>query len=264
MVVKAAVPVTRRCRGTAAVRATRAVLVAAAAVSLLTACAGTDSADVAATDGELGDAFGSSASSGQSAADASSAALSLEGPTAGGGCALTVTGDHSTTIAAGSASSDYWLTPEQVALARDALAETTVSADGETMGAAAPDDGVAPVFNWLVINCGDEQGEGLSILANTDATSEDVPFGPGRYVIAPGFLSGSEDRTQFSAVVNVGVGSEVYALTAGTIDVTRFDASGVAGSVSMDVELSLADGTTKHATLSGTFEFGCSGGDACA
>lgn len=232
----------------------------------LSAC-GTSTGMAPASDAtELGDAFGSSGTVGNGAtaplAQASDSSPEVvESTMGGGGCAVTVTGDHSTTIAQGSASSDHWLSDQEIADARHDTSATQPSSDaGDTPTAGAT---VAPVFSWLVISCGDSSGEGFSVLANAGATAVDVPFGPGTYSITPGFLSGSEDRTQFSAIVDIGDGERMFSLTSGTIEITTFDPSGVAGTVEMQLEQSFSGGTPKRAVLVGTFEFPCSGGARC-
>lgn len=213
---------------------------------------------------ELGDAFGSSGTGGNGATaplgQASDSPPEMVESTTGG-CAVTVTGDHSATIAQGSASSDHWLSDQEIADARhDTLATQASSPAGDTLPVGAS---VAPVFSWLVISCGDSSGEGFSVLANAGATAGDVPFAPGTYSITPGFLSGSEDRTQFSAIVDVGDGERMFSLASGTIEITKFDPSGVAGTVEMQLEQSFSGGTPKRAALVGTFEFPCSGGARC-
>jgi hypothetical protein len=259
--------------GVPVIRASRSMTTAAVAGLLaLSACGA--AATIAPTSGEteLGDAFGTSGTGG----DGTTAPLEQVGdsspemveptmetvePTIDGGCAVTVTGGYSTTIAQGSASSDHWLSDQEVADARlEALATQTSSATGNTLSDGAD---IAPVFSWLVISCGDSRGEGFSVLANAGATAGDVPFGPGTYAITPGFLSGSEDRTQFSAIVDVGDGARMFSLTSGTIEITKFDSSGVAGTVEMQLEQPLSGGTPKRAVLVGGFEFPCSGGARC-
>jgi len=236
-----------------------------AALLALSACGASTMVAPPNVDTEVGDAFGSSGSGGNGATapldQVSDTSVGMVESTTDGGCAVTVTGDYSTTIAQGSASSDHWLSEQEVADAlRDAMATQASSAAGDSLPVGA---GVAPVFSWLVISCGDSGGEGFSLLANTGATASDVPFGPGTYSITPGFLSGSEDRTQFSAIVDVGDGERMFSLTSGTIEITKFDASGVAGTVEMELEQSFSDGTPKRAALVGEFEFPCSGGARC-
>ncbi len=215
---------------------------------------------------ELGDAFGSSGTAGNGATaplaqTSDSSSQTVESTMGGGGCAVTVTGDHSTTIAKGSASSDHWLSDQEIADARhDTSATQPISDTGDTSQAAAT---VAPVFSWLVISCGDSSGEGFSVLANAGASAGDVPFGPGTYSITPGFLSGNEDRKQFSAIVDIGDGERMFSLTSGTIEITKFDPSGVAGTVEMELEQSFSGGAPKRAVLAGTFEFPCLGGARC-
>jgi hypothetical protein len=231
----------------------------------LSACGAPTTVAPAGDDTELGDAFGSSGTGGSGATarldQASDSSPAMVESTTDGGCAVTVTGDYSTTIAKGSASSDHWLSEQEVADARDDTVTTQAnSTAGNTLPVAAD---VAPVFSWLIISCGDSSGEGFSLLANAGASADDVPFGPGTYAITPGFLSGSEDRTQFSAIVDVGDGERMFSLTSGTIEITKFDSSGVAGTVEMELEQSFSGGTPKRAVLVGEFEFPCSGGARC-
>jgi hypothetical protein len=55
----------------------------------------------------------------------------------------------------------------------------------------------------------------------------------------------------------------MFSLTSGTIEITKFDSSGVVGTVEMQLEQSLTGGTPKRAVLVGGFEFPCSGGARC-
>ena len=248
------------------IRAPRCITTATVTAALaLSACGASDLVSPPNDATELGDAFGSSGSGADGATapldQASSTSVGTVASTADVGCAIAVTGDYATTIGQGSASSDHWLSDEEVADARrDAAVTSTSSVAGGTVPVVA---GVAPVFNWLVISCGDPNGEGFSLLANAGATASDVPFGPGTYSIAPGFLSGSEDRTQFSAIVDVGDGDRMFSLKSGPIEIIKFDSSGVAGTVEMQLEQSSSGGTPKQAVLVGDFEFSCSGGARC-
>ena len=245
---------------------TTATAATVAALLALSACGATTGVTPSSDATELGDAFGSSGTGGSGggaplAQASDSSPEVVESTMGGGGCAVTVTGDHSTTIGQGSASSDHWSSDQEIADARhDTSATRSSSPNGDTPQAGAA---VAPVFNWLVISCGDSSGEGFSLLANAGATAVDVPFGPGTYSITPGFLSGSEDRTQFSAIVDIGDGERMFSLTSGTIEITRFDPSGVAGTVEMQLEQSFSGSTPKRAVLGGGFEFPCSGGGRC-
>lgn len=240
-------------------------MMTAALISLLTlaACGASDIDAPPSDDNELGDAFGSSGSTASSSPIEPTTAVPVSDAavTSHGGCAVTVSGDYTTTITQGTASSDHWLGDEEVA---EALLDAE-NTPGTSAAVSQPSvEGAAPVFNWLVISCGDSEGQGFSLLANANATATDVPFGPGSYAITPGFLSGSEDRTQFSAIVDVGDGELIFSPTSGVIDITRFDASGVAGTVTMELEQSLPQGTPKRASLVGTFDLPCTGGAGCA
>ena len=71
---------------------------------------------------ELGDAFGLSGTAGNGATapllqTSDSSSQTVESTMGGGGCAARF-GDHSTTIAKGSASSDHWLSDQEIADAR--------------------------------------------------------------------------------------------------------------------------------------------------
>ena len=240
-------------------------MAAVAGLLALSACGASTTTARPSDDTELGDAFGTSGTGGNGATapleQVGDSSPEMVESTMDGGCAVTVSGDYSTTIGQGSASSDHWLSDQEVAEAlQDTLATQASSAARDTLPSGAD---IAPVFSWLVISCGDPSGEGFSLLANAGATAADVPFGPGTYAITPGFLSGSEDRTQFSAIVDVGDGERMFSLTSGTIEITTFDSSGVIGTVEMQLEQSLAGGTPKRAVLAGAFEFPCSGGARC-
>ena len=245
-------------------------LAASAALLVLGACADPAVTTTRSSD-EVGDAFGSSASVESASAvpvdPEGSGGTTADGAAAGtstGGCALGVTGDYTTTIASGEASSDHWLTRDQVSRAR-ARGGGGVRPGSTAGGAGLPEPaaGTAPMFNWLVISCGEEGGEGFKLLANDDATATDIPFAPATYSIAPGFLSATEDRSELSAIVDVGEPDRLFALTAGTVTITGFDETGVRGTVSMQLERTPTAGAVERARLTGHFELPCSGGDLC-
>ena len=66
-----------------------------------------------------------------------SSSQTVESTMGGGGCAVTVTGDHSTTIAKGSASSDHWLSDQEIADARHDTSATQPISTRVTSQAAA-------------------------------------------------------------------------------------------------------------------------------
>ena len=119
-----------------------------------------------------------------------SSSQTVESTMGGGGCAVTAPGDHSTTIAKGSASSDHWLSDQEIADARhDTSATQPISTRVTPAAATVSRVQLARHLVWR-----SERRGLLRARHRAGASAGDVPSGPGTYSITPGFLSGNEDR----------------------------------------------------------------------
>jgi hypothetical protein len=105
---------------------------------------------------------------------------------------------------------------------------------------------------WLLlVNCKSDDGF-LNLSASNSSKSADIPFGPHSYVIA-----GDPKAGEFGAMFMTERGKRTsYHLVApGKLEITKFDASGIAGTFSFEAEAS----DKSHVTVQGSLDFGCSG-----
>lgn len=176
-------------------------------------------------------------------------------------CAIQVTGDTTASwVTPGgsraSTTTDYWLSDQEIRTALEVTARALGSADpaalARTVDQALHKD---PRLVLLMVTCGSEQGS-LVISASPHARYADVPFAPKRYAIrsqrdaAPGELV---------ALFSLQGGGPRYAIDRGMLDLTRFDATGLAGTLAMT--LTSAEGKTIEVT--GTLDYPCAGQGAC-
>lgn len=168
----------------------------------------------------------------------------LADPAADDRCEIKVDGDlTATSVSSGGAmsvGSDYWWS-------KDALRKSIPEKDPAKLEAALKKD---PVHYILLLNCGKRGEAWVSLSPNASAKYADVPFKPGKYAVKMGG-SGSD----FTSMIKVG---EVFMNGGGTIDITKFDAAGIAGTFEL-----AADGTDrktktkKSVKLHGAFTLKC-------
>jgi hypothetical protein len=155
----------------------------------------------------------------------------------GGTCQVDVSGDEtaSWTGAGGpmALNTDYWLSAEQKQSFGDPF--------------------------YFVVNC---QGVGgfLGFLAGTAAEQATIPYGPMDYTLQPGSVMGATDQV-LGVMVTIDGSDTSYGVSApGTLSITKFDDTGIAGTFSFTATdlLAGAGGDTAPArtiTVTGQFDF---------
>jgi hypothetical protein len=119
---------------------------------------------------------------------------------------------------------------------------------------------MSPGEENFLFNCQSDQGT-VSLYSMNDTTAALFPEGPGQYVIPGGGVLGGGDAGQVSALITIGKDTLWRIAEPGTFTVTTLNGSRFTGSFQMKIEKLGDDLTTvvATATLSGTFDWGCSG-----
>lgn len=235
-------------------RRTGGVVVTLVAVGLLAiasvACGGGDDDGSSGSGGPFGGSNGNSNGSGSSGSSAGNKA---------GSCSVKLTGDVSGDFkgagGSGSVGTDYWLTDDEI---KAALAFLHSNKD-ELAEALAKD----PRIFLLILNC-EADKVSLSFLPSNDSKYKDVPFKKAaEYPIpAGGPLGGAAKPGEFNVLVTVD--DDPYVVEkAGSLKLTRFDESGIAGTFSFSIGEAFPEGTAKKMQVTGQFEFPCQGGKVC-
>ena len=139
------------------------------------------------------------------------------------------------------ASSGYWMS----AAGQKAVEKMLNGASGQNGSG-----GLGP----LLFNCGGPDGM-ISIEPALQTRDADVPFGPKKYVLAD---ASDAKPGQFRVLLSKVKGVRYGVDKPGTLNITRFDSAGVAGTFSY----SAAQRKGPPVTITGTFTFPCKG-DAC-
>jgi hypothetical protein len=151
-----------------------------------------------------------------------------------------------------SAGSEYWMTEEEL---RNALA-MMMRIGGDKPSKQEVDRKLDekmkndPRLWLLVMNCSTDDGF-LSLSASNSSKSRDIPFGPHTYVIASDPKAG-----EFGGMFSTKQGKHTsYGLAApGTLEITKFDATGVTATFSFE-----AYNGSQRVSVKGSFDFGCAG-----
>ena len=118
----------------------------------------------------------------------------------------------------------------------------------------------------LGLNCSSAerpQAGSISFVPGQGSRYADVPFAPKRYVI-PGALGFGGGVRPGEVGVLVTVKDTAYkAAEPGELNITKFDASGIAGTFRFNAVEVAATGTPKRITVEGKFDYGCAGGAVC-
>jgi hypothetical protein len=197
--------------------------------------------------------------------------VARKGTSGAGSCEVKVSGDEDVSFSSGggiaAVGSDYWYSDEELRtslrmMARLGGGKNDAELDREVDAAMKQD----PRLTLLVLNCGlgtDESGGSVSLLPGNESRYADVPFGPKTYTIAKGgIFGGGAGKGEFSALFSLKDG--VWALDEpGTLEITRFDKSGIAGRFSFKASERFAGGTPKKVAVQGTFNFPCTAGANC-
>lgn len=119
-----------------------------------------------------------------------------------------------------------------------------------------------PEIAALLLNCLDRTDPGRSVVLtpSQDTTAEDVPMGPGSYPIPES--DAGLNPGEFRATVNTG-SARYNVSSAGTLEITSFDERGVAGTFSFVAREAQAEGEPGRISVTGRFDFACTGGESC-
>ncbi len=183
-------------------------------------------------------------------------------PLAGKGCKVEVTGGinarwkgewrkptlgQATNIGA---SSDYWLTDGDLKQAFTALAGPKDHKAKKVEEWMKKD----PKLILLLLNCITDEG---SVFINPTPTSKykDVPFGARSYKIGE---SRSTVPGQFLAS-SLRIGNNLFRVSEGTLDITKFDREGITGHFSLKADLQTSPDKGKAISVEGSFDFPCAG-----
>ncbi len=185
-----------------------------------------------------------------------------------GECDVKVTGDVQLSWKSDGGSdavgSDYWLSDDDLRQALGFMASATGDAKKEEVDEAMKKD---PRFFIIILNCipADSQKGSLTLLPSNEAKYADIPFKSGEYVVSEGgVLGGTDDPRAFGALLTTGDESLWQVSENGTLKITKWDSSGIAGNFNFKVEEGfVASGTPKTATVEGKFDFPCAGGGKC-
>lgn len=189
----------------------------------------------------------------------------------GGGCQGKITGDLTQEFSGPGGSSavgtDYWYTDDEMREILKQFAGFGGDLTEEQIAAQVEEDMKKdPRLFLLLLNCVASDGS-VSLTLSPSGTSKyaDVPFEPGSYKIAGGgILGGSDVPAEFGVLLSVGTGSFSVTDAGGTLDITKFDNSGIAGTFSFPAEEIFAeDGTAQKITVEGSFDYECVGQSVC-
>jgi hypothetical protein len=188
-----------------------------------------------------------------------------------GSCDVTITGNQNIKYTApggpSAAGSDYWSTPDEL---RTALRQLTRAARGNISDAEVEREVNEamqrdPRLFVLIVNCV-SAGNSISLLPGGNAKYADVPFAPKRYVIGAGGPLGAGAKTGEFAVLMTLQGVTYQVEEAGTLNITKFDASGIAGTFSFkaaEFQFGNAGGAAKKVTVDARFDYKCTGQSVC-
>jgi hypothetical protein len=125
--------------------------------------------------------------------------------------------------------------------------------------------GVGDGTEEILINCQSDSGASISLTSTAGTTAAQLPKAPGTYVIETGGIVGDQKPGEIHAIINL-KDSSVWSITeSGTFTITSFTPNHLAGTFSMKIGKSGTDlsSIVANATVSGTFDLGCTG-DVCS
>jgi hypothetical protein len=197
-----------------------------------------------------------------------------EADASGAGCNVDVTGEFETSWDspddATAVLSDYWQSDEELKAVLDAMNQAgggNVDVDAQIAEAEATGK---PVLGLLLMNCSGPDGALVTFTHAISTTRSDLPFGPGTYAIAGGFLSGADVPANsilaLASMPGEAQGDTIWGFdeeaAPGSLDITTWDNSTLEGTFTFPVTESLTD-TPRKAVVSGTFAFSCTGSTTC-
>ena len=217
-------------------RARRLTTISFAFLFVVAACGGSSTA----TSGASG-ATGTAAAPGST--NGGGSAPTVDMPAAGSGtCRIAITGDETKawqiTQTQGTLLLSQWLTSSSRGLLS--------LADGEES---------------MILNCGSDQGA-VSLTMSQGTTSSEFPEGPGTYPISADLIGATSAGAQVDLLLDT-KDQKVWSVEEpGTFTVTTFGVGRFVGSFAVKVVTTLDGGNHSQATLTGSFDLGCTG-DAC-
>ncbi|MBI5948288.1 MAG: hypothetical protein HY875_09130 [Chloroflexi bacterium] len=244
-------------------------------LALAAACGGGGDDDSDSDGGDAGSPSGTAAP-GKTTDGSKATATSKSGSsTAGKGCDLTITGDKEISVktafsATGSgAGTDYWISDDEMRAALLALVKAGNAGISDADAKKKVDEEMKndPRIFLLIVNCVAPKPDDVSIsfLPGGDSKYADVPFGSKKYTIAAGgTLGGDVKPGQFSVLFTIG--DHFFNVAEdGQLNITKFDASGIAGTFSFSAKENefLATGTPLKVKVEGKFDYPCTGGSKC-
>jgi hypothetical protein len=157
------------------------------------------------------------------------------------------------------ATADYWMSDDELRIALSTLAGFSKKSKEQIDELVAAEMTRDPRFMLLLVNCGVD-GQGFFNVSPVNGSRYgDVPFKPGAYTLAP---NRDARPGQFRAMLSIEPGGKRESFSVsepGTIELTRFDETGIAATFSFKAK-SYAG---RAVTVTGSFDYGCLGGARC-
>ncbi len=204
-----------------------------------------------------------------STAPATASAVAADGPE--DRCEVHVTGDETFSFVGTRprgqrgggkivAETDYWMTDDELRQALSVVAslgkKSSADTDAEVTAGMAKD----PRFMLLIVNCGVD-GQGFFNLSPTNGSRyEDVPFEPATYRLASNHTAKPGDFRAMLSIEPGGKRAGFSVIDGGTVELTRFDDTGIAGTFAFDAVSYSGD---KKVKVTGRFDYGCGAGSRC-
>lgn len=179
----------------------------------------------------------------------------LQGDADFGSCSVRATGDFTTEWSANGGAAavytDYWFDEDELREQHDFFAVEDTPPFDELIAAGKQ------VFSLLLLNCGSGTIPSISFFVSDVTTRADFPFAPGTYEIAVSGAFGASDAGPgvVSAIVTLD-DEALIGSTGGTLTITEWDATHIAGTFSFGIEEKLGD-AERAGQIDGEFDFKC-------
>jgi len=149
------------------------------------------------------------------------------------------------------AGTDYWLSDADLRKALTGLAGLfNKKSDAEKAKEVEKGMKKDPRLMLLLINCATDEGS-IFLMPAQGAKYKDVPFTPKSYRIASSRTAKPGDFV----LLPIKVGKQRFKVQGGTLDIKKFDLTGIAGSFSLKAEKK-----GEAIDVTGAFDFPCTGG----
>lgn len=201
-------------------------------------------------------------------AAASQAAAQANAAPRRGNCEITITGDLSLKQGGigGRTASDRWMNESEIRenLRRVARLIDDKKSAAEIERQVDQDIKEDPALWLLSVGC-NGGGVVIELTPHGSATYADVPMAAKKYPIPAGsIIGGARAAGEWNVVTTVN-DIDYYPLETGELNITRFDASGIAGTfryAAEEFQIQSA-GAKKRVVVAGTFDIPCSDGGKC-